>query len=95
MGQEYKITVAASPSDAAQADFCLRRVPGFTNFDAARGDYIFRGPGNAEARPDVVMKIESDGFYLCEFGASNAIIGAIVRTIVAQFGALFIGDYEP
>ena len=95
MGHEFKIRVAEEAMDKARADECLRFVPGFTKFDEDRSFYIFREPTNLGEMPNVVVKLESDGFYVCDFGSSQLVMPEISRVLSAHFGEIRLEDYEP
>ena len=96
MGYEYKAKVAARQIDKTQAGICLRAAPGFTTFDEEREFYVYREPSNSGEMPNVIVRLESDGFYICNFGGSSeALMKAILRSLEARFGAVQIEDYEP
>jgi hypothetical protein len=81
MGHEYRLEFELSSH--AQADRLLRGIAGFEKFSEELGLYSFRRESTG-VMPDVDVKIEVSGIYLCSHGGSLE----LVKEIQAAFAAI-------
>jgi hypothetical protein len=87
MGVEYKFQF--SFSDIRQVENFLGSVDSFSRFDANYGFYEFRNTCGAGVIPDVHVKIETYGLYVCNNGgAGHEIIADLSKQIAMTFGGV-------
>ena len=97
MGTEYRIPLPHVTPDVW--DRRLRGAPYFSQFVADHDLYEFRSPARPDPRdmPDVAIKVEPGGLYLCEYG-SREVFEALrdhLHDLVTKDGQPFvIEDYE-
>ncbi len=64
MGIEYKVKFTSE--DQAQTDLFLRSLSCFTEFDPQLNAYNYREAENTGEMPNAEIRMEADGFYLCD-----------------------------
>jgi hypothetical protein len=85
MGIEYKFRF--SFSDIRQVEQVLDSITSFSRFDARYGFYEFRNAAGASVIPDVHVRIETYGLYVCDNGgAGREIIADLSQQVARAFG---------
>lgn len=92
MGKEYKLRFEHQSENIGGL---LRSLPFFAEFDEEWASYCYRTEDNMKTMPSVEIRIEDDGIYLCDYGASMHLFGSVVTEFVSRFGRVQIEDYEP
>jgi hypothetical protein len=87
MGIEYKFQF--SFSDIGQVENFLGSVASFSRFNADYGFYEFRNTCGVSAMPDVHVRIETYGLYVCDNGgAGHKIVTDLSKQIAMTFGGV-------
>lgn len=84
MGMEYRIAAIAGPWPLTPDDTAtlLRSLTGFAGTRASDGAFEFRAAGRTDGMPDLEVRIEPAGLYLCDFGGDRTLVAAISGAIV-------------
>ena len=85
MGIEYKLSF--SSSDIQKIQRLLTLISSFSQFDPNAEIYEFRRSDNLGKMPNVFVKIESDGLYLCNNGGGEKLLEDLVQKIESEFGS--------
>jgi hypothetical protein len=84
MGIEYKLSF--SFSDIRKIQRLLTLISSFSRFEHNVEMYEFRSSDSFGEMPNVFVKIEPDGLYLCNNGGGKKILADLVRQVESEFG---------
>jgi hypothetical protein len=85
MGMEYKLSFPLS--DIREIQRLLTLISSFSRFEPNAEIYEFRNSDNLGEMPNVFVKIESDGLYLCNNGDGKTILEDLIQRIEDKFGS--------
>jgi hypothetical protein len=85
MGIEYKLHFPLS--DIRKIQRLLTLISSFSGFEPNAEMYEFRNSDNLGEMPNVFVKIESDGLYLCNNGDGKKILEDLIQQIEGEFGS--------
>ncbi len=85
MGIEYKLHF--SLPDIRKTQRLLTLISSFSRFEPNTEMYEFRNSDGLGEVPNVFVKIESDGLYLCNNGDGKKILEDLIQQIEGEFGS--------
>ena len=85
MGIEYKLNFPLS--DIRDIQRLLTLISSFSRFEPNAEMCEFRNSDNLGEIPNVFVKIEADGLYLCNNGSGKKIIEDLIQRIKCEFGS--------